>query len=75
MDAVCDIDWLYLDSSVQGAVRVGDMISAAAGGMPIYRVMAVSNGRAWLRDESCEADRIMPLTAFHWKACKHHTPG
>ena len=65
-DAGRHIDWQYLDNDV--AVRVGDTISAAAGGLPIYRVMAISNGRVWLKDEDNDADRVMPLNAFHWKA-------
>ena len=71
MDAVYEIDWHYLDGAIRGAVRIGDAVSSAAGGMPIYRVMALGNGRAWLRDEMTNADRVMPLNSFHWKACPH----
>lgn len=64
----CDIEWQYLDSPAVGAVRVGELVSAAAGGLPIYKVMALSAGRAWLHDAQSGADRVMPLTHFHWKA-------
>jgi hypothetical protein len=52
-------------------VRPGELISAEAGGMPIYRVMALRDGRAWLRDLEDEADRVTPLRDFHWKALEH----
>jgi len=66
-----DIDWVYLDQTASGAVRPGELISAEAGGMPIYRVMALRDGRAWLRDLEDEADRVTPLRDFHWKALEH----
>jgi len=43
-------------------------VSAAAGGLPIYRVMSISGGRAWLKDIDGGPDRVTPLTDFHWKA-------
>ena len=60
------IDWVYLDSA--GSVGLGELISAEAGGLPIYRVMALKEGRAWLRDLADGADRVTPLGGFHWKA-------
>ena len=45
-----DIEWQYLDSPMSGAIQVGERVSAAAGGLPIYRVMALGGGRAWLHD-------------------------
>jgi hypothetical protein len=62
------LDWIPLDRTVDQAVQVGDLVSADAGGMPTYRVIAMEDGRAWLRD--CQYDRvwILPLAAFHWKA-------
>jgi len=66
-----DIEWQYLDSPVNGAVQVGERVSAAAGGLPIYRVMALRAGRAWLHDAQSGADKVAPIAHFHWKA----TPG
>ena len=62
MDA---IDWVLLDNS---DVQTGDLVSAEAGGMPTYRVMAVDDDRVWLRDDDHDFDWILPLSAFHWKA-------
>jgi hypothetical protein len=63
-----NIDWVYLNLSGGSDVRVGELISAEAGGLPIYRVIALRDGRAWLRDLEDGADRVTPLSAFHWKA-------
>jgi hypothetical protein len=64
------IDWVFLEEAERGEVNVGDMISAEAGGMPTYRVLALRDGRAWLRDEVRGADLISPLSRFHWKAAR-----
>ena len=69
MNGATHIDWQYLDLPSDRTVRIGDLVSADAGGLPIYQVMALSGGRAWLREEHDGIDRIAPLSAFHWKAC------
>ena len=61
-------DWVYMDVANETEVRVGELISAEAGGMPIYRVMSIDYDRAWLRDLTNGSDRLTPLRAFHWKA-------
>lgn len=63
-----DIEWQYLDSPSGGSVKVGERVSAAAGGLPIYRVMGLGDGRAWLHDLQSGMDKVMPITHFHWKA-------
>ncbi len=63
-----NIDWVYLNLANLSEVRVGDLVSAEAGGLPIYRIIALRDGRAWLKDLQDGADRVTPLTAFHWKA-------
>jgi hypothetical protein len=63
-----NIDWVYLNLANLGEVNVGELISADAGGLPIYRVMALRDGRAWLKDLDDGSDRVTPLSAFHWKA-------
>jgi hypothetical protein len=67
-DQARHIDWEFMDSDVARGVRTGDFVSAAAGGLPIYRVMSLDQGRAWLRDVETGADQVTPLTLFHWKA-------
>ncbi len=62
------IDWEFFDRGGDDAVGVGDLVSAAAGGLPIYRVMSLAAGRAWLRDIDGGPDRVTPLAEFHWKA-------
>lgn len=64
------IDWQYLDRPRGDAVGVGDRVSAAAGGLPIYTVTALADGRAWLRGQHDGADRVAPISDFHWKACE-----
>lgn len=63
------IDWILLDTGEASAIAVGDLVSADAGGLPTYRVMAIEDGRAWLRDEARGLDCISPVSRFHWKAC------
>jgi hypothetical protein len=69
-----EIEWVYLDRADETEVHLGELISAEAGGFPIYRVMGLSNGRAWLKDLRDGADRVSPLAAFHWKALPTHRP-
>ena len=60
------IDWKLLDTAAPEPVRVGDVVSAEPGGMPIYRVVAVEGERVRLDDER-RATRVMPLGAFRWR--------
>ena len=59
------IDWSLMTEAAE--VQVGDMLSAEAGGMPIYRVMALDGGQAWLGGERSDAAMLMPLSAFRWR--------
>jgi hypothetical protein len=63
------VDWILMDAAATGAIDIGDLVSADAGGLPTYRVMALEDGRAWLRDEARGMDCISPVSRFHWKAC------
>jgi hypothetical protein len=49
-------------------------VSVEAGGTPTYRVLRLDDGRAWLRDEVRQMDRVSPLSLFHWKACLRPDP-
>jgi len=53
--------------SSQEDVHVGDVVSADAGGMPIYKVMAILGREALLEDEQHAPVRA-PLARFPWKA-------
>lgn len=63
-----EIEWIYLNLCADDAAQVGDLVSAEAGGLPIYRIMSLQDGRAWIRDLRDGSDRVTPLAAFHWKA-------
>jgi hypothetical protein len=50
------------------AAKAGDLVSADAGGMPIYRIVAIEGGQAWLQRDGSPAVQAMPLDRFHWRA-------
>jgi hypothetical protein len=62
------VDWVLLDPAATSAVQVGDLVSKEPGGMPTYKVVALEDGRAWLRDGEHERLWLLPLTVFQWKA-------
>ena len=62
------VNWIPVDQDAPDAIKVGYLVSAEAGGLPVYRVLAVTNGRAWLRDGERLTDCIFPLSRLHWKA-------
>jgi hypothetical protein len=68
MAGMGNIDWVYLNLANAGDVSVGELISAEAGGFPIYKVMAVRDSRVWVKDLQDGSDRVAPIGAFHWKA-------
>jgi hypothetical protein len=61
------VDWVLLDHAADQPVEVGDMVSVDAGGMPIYRVVALAGRQVWLGDERRPSVRIMPLDGFRWR--------
>jgi hypothetical protein len=67
MAGMSAIDWVLVDHSAADDVQVGDVLSTDAGGMPAYRVVAMADGRVWLRDDQHPFDRILPLGLLHWK--------
>ncbi|HEY1427116.1 MAG TPA: hypothetical protein VGF50_10625 [Caulobacteraceae bacterium] len=62
------VDWELLDEAARREVAVGDLVSVEAGGAPTWRVLKLTDGRAWLRDEARRMDCISAITQFHWKA-------
>jgi len=63
-----NMDWALLDHAAREPVRVGDMVSADAGGLPIYQVVACEAGRAWVAAGRGSPARAMPLANFRWRA-------
>ena len=57
------VDWILWSPE---EVHVGDVVSADAGGMPIYRVVEIDQGEAVLEDEHHAAVRAR-LSRFPWK--------
>ena len=62
------VDWVLLDEAARREVAVGDLVSVEAGGAPTWRVLRLSDGRAWLRDDARRLDCISAIDQFHWKA-------
>ena len=60
------LDWTPLDHFAQQPARVGDLVSAHAGGMPIYRIVALEGGRAWVATGEGAPARAMRLEGFRW---------
>jgi hypothetical protein len=61
------VDWVLLDHAAPEPVKAGDLVSADAGGLPIYRVMALEEGRAWVAAGQGAPARAMPLDGFWWR--------
>jgi hypothetical protein len=59
--------WAHIEA---GAIEVGDLVSAEAGGLPVYCVIALKDGRLWLREEPSGRNRIAPPEAVHWKLAR-----
>ena len=70
MGASHAIDWVLLDHSAPRAVQVGDVVSVDAGGMPIYRVLALLDGEVQLANERNAAIGKMPLHRFRWRGAR-----
>ncbi len=61
------VQWVLLDHAAQPPVQVGDIVSADAGGMPIYRVTALTPDRIRLEDERRTVVELNSLGAFRWR--------
>jgi hypothetical protein len=61
------IEWTLLDHAAPQPVRVGDVVSAEAGGMPIYRVLAVGQSGAVLEHDTSRTTLVLPLDRFRWR--------
>jgi hypothetical protein len=65
------VDWVLLAGE---APQVGDLVSADAGGMPIYRVVRIADGQAWVQADGQPQAQAAPLSRFHWKAASGAAP-
>ncbi|MDZ4372333.1 MAG: hypothetical protein U1C74_13035 [Phenylobacterium sp.] len=61
------VQWELLDHQAEKPVRVGDVVSVEAGGMPIFRVVGLAGSKAWLDDELGRVRRLTSLDAFRWR--------
>ena len=59
--------WMAIDRS---GVQAGDMVSAEAGGLPIYRVLAQEGLNVRLQDQLSGRDHLAPLACLHWKLAR-----
>jgi hypothetical protein len=66
MSSVSAVDWVLVTRDA--SIEIGDIVSTDAGGMPVYRVVALAGGKAVLNDEQHSASLEMPVDRFHWKA-------
>ena len=64
------IEWIHLDHSGSDTLRIGDAVSAAAGGLPVYRVVALDERQAWVRDDDHAQVRPMPLSRLFWRIAR-----
>lgn len=68
MSATPTLQWELLDHAAAYPVRIGDLVSADAGGLPIYRVIGLSGRDVWLgQDRERLPATVMPLDAFRWR--------
>lgn len=61
------IDWVLLDHAAVRPVDIGDVVSVDAGGMPIYRVLAIQGREVWLGDERDAPIGALLLDRFRWR--------
>ena len=60
------VDWVVLDRAAP-SVKVGDLLSVDAGGMPIFQVTAVTDGLVSLSDGRQPRVQVRPLESFRWR--------
>ena len=61
------LDWVPLDHAAREPVKIGDLVSADAGGLPIYWITGLEDGRAWVATRPGAPARVMPLEGFRWR--------
>ena len=63
MTSTSDLDMfsIELDCDHADAIAAGDLVRAASNLFPHFRVIAVHEDMAWLRDVQSEVDHLVPL--------------
>jgi len=64
------IDWALIDQTSDHPVAVGDVVSADAGGMPIYRVVGLKGRQLELANERDAIIGALPLERFRWRGAE-----
>ena len=64
---MANVEWSFVDRESPEPIRGGDLVSAEAGGLPIYEVVTVDGARLWLREALSNRDWVMPLDSMHWR--------
>ncbi len=65
--AVLAIDWVPLDHTADPPVMIGDLVSAGIDDLPVYRVMGLDDGRAWVATHPGAPQRMMSLAEMRWR--------
>jgi hypothetical protein len=65
--AALAIDWVPLDHAASEPVMIGDLVSASIDDLPVYRVMALDEDRAWVATHPGAPQRMMSLAAMRWR--------
>ncbi len=61
------VDWAPLDHAAGDPVMIGDLVSAGIDDLPVYRVMALEEDRAWVVTHPGAPQRMMWLAAIRWR--------
>ncbi len=64
---MANVEWLFIDHTTRPTLAQGDLVSAEAGGLPVYRIMDITDARAWVRDARSERDHILPTGHLRWR--------
>ena len=62
-----DVEWSLIDPLLGAPVAPGDLVSSEPGGLPIYEVLQITDGRAWLRERYSRRDHIMATSRLRWR--------
>ncbi len=64
---MANVEWSFIDRDARTPLLRGDLVSAEAGGLPVYEVVEVSDGRVWLRDAQSRRDYVLPRNSVRWR--------